>query len=138
MTPALLSECITGTFAGTTLFPEIVARLTADGVEWYSSNLTFGVTTHYAADGQYHQSPWPAGHLHAIANDFQGDEVLAAIRGSQQGRIIYPTFLQLIAAAGVVYYTVHLQGKKAIYFGRHGDFHIEHFPTAAQPTPPQS
>jgi hypothetical protein len=28
----------------------------------------------------------------------------------------------------VVYYTVHLKGRKAIYFGRHGDFYIEPFP----------
>ena len=34
-----------------------------------------------------------------------------------------------IAAAGVVYYTVHLQGGKAVYFGRHGDSFTEPFPT---------
>jgi len=134
MTPALLSECTASTFAGTTPFPEVVARLTADGVEWYSANLIFGVTTHYAPDGSHHQSSWPPGHHHAIANDFHSDQVIAAIRASQQGHIIYPTFLQLIAAAGVTYYTVHLQGRKAIYFGRHGDFHIEHFPAAPDPT----
>jgi uncharacterized protein YbcV (DUF1398 family) len=53
---------------------------------------------------------------------------VAAIRASQRGESTYREFLRRISAAGVVYYTVHMQGRKAIYFGRHGDFYIEPFP----------
>lgn len=111
-------------------FPEIVAALGADGVEWYSANLLFGATTHYGMDGSHHQTKWAAWTTPAIADSFDAGKVLSAIRSSQKGGIDYPTFLALIAAAGTVYYTVHLKGRKALYFGRHGDFHVEHFPVA--------
>lgn len=110
------------------IFPEIVGQLTTDGVVWYSANLIFQASTAYAADGTYHQVKWPAGHELAIADAFDAEGVQAAIRASQQGQISYTQFLDRVAAAGTVYYTVHLTGRKAIYFGRHGEFHVEEFP----------
>lgn len=101
-----------------------------DGVEWYSANLLFGVTTCYAADGSHHQTKWSEWTSPVIGDTFDAGQVEAAIRASQKGEIKYPNFLQQIAAAGTVYYTVHMKGQKAIYFGRHGDFHIEPFPKA--------
>jgi hypothetical protein len=32
-------------------------------------------------------------------------------------------------AAGTASYSVYLNGRKAIYFGRNGDFHVEPFPS---------
>lgn len=63
-----------------------------------------------------------------IALEFSKEKVIAAIRASQAGRISYPEFLNQILQAGVMQYTVYLQGKRAIYFGRLGDLHVEHFP----------
>lgn len=130
MTPALFEKCVAGSHAATMVFPEVVATLTADGVEWYSANLIFQASTAYAADGAYHQVKWPGGHELAIADAFDAAGVQAAIRASQHGQITYCQFLDQVAAAGTVYYTVHLQGRKAIYFGRHGEFHVENFPAA--------
>jgi hypothetical protein len=128
MTSTLLTQCTAGAFDGTVPFPETIRRITADGVEWYSANLIFGITTYYGADLSHSQSPWPAWTQPQIADTFSAESVSAAIRASQARQIDYRTFLQRVADAGVVYYTVHLQGRKAIYFGRHGDSFTEPFP----------
>jgi len=130
MNAEILNQCASGSFDGTMLFPEIVAALTREGVEWYSANLLFRITTYYAADGTHHQVPWPPAALPPVADAFEDGQVAAAIRASQRHEVRYPEFLRHIAAAGAVYYTVHMKGKKALYFGRHGDFHIEPFPQA--------
>lgn len=128
MNSALFEKCLTGAFAGTMTFGETIGHLTDEGVEWYSANLLFGVSTHYASDGSHHQAKWPNWTVPPIADAFDADQVVAALRAIQKQEIIYPEFLRRIAAAGTVYYTVHLKGRKAIYFGRHGDFYIEPFP----------
>ena len=128
MNPRLLEQCIAGAFAGTMTFGETISHMLADNVEWYSANLILGMTTHYASDLSYHQTRWPQDTPRPIADAFSPDLVVAAIRAIQKRESIYPEFIRQIAAAGTVYYTVHLQGRKAIYFGRHGEFYIEPFP----------
>lgn len=130
MNTQILEHCVAGSLAGTMSFPENVRLLLEEGVEWYSANLVFGMTTHYAADLSHHQIRWTDFETPAIAERFDADAVLAAIRASQAGQIKYREFLRRIAQAGTVYYTVHLQGRRAGYFGRHGEFHIENFPAA--------
>jgi hypothetical protein len=129
MTPQLLDQCTAGAFDGSVPFPETIRRITEDGVEWYSANLIFGLKIYYGADLSHHQTPWPNWTRPPIADEFSPEGVSAAIRASQAGKINYREFLALIAAAGVVYYTVHLKGRRAIYFGRHGDSFTEPFPT---------
>lgn len=126
-----LDQCANGSFQGSISFPEIVEALLADGVTWYSANLIFRVTTYYNHGGGHHQAPWPEVSLPPLAADFDAAKVQSAIKASQNKEIGYRGFLARIAEAGVVYYTVHMTGRKAIYFGEHGDFHIEAFPTAS-------
>jgi uncharacterized protein YbcV (DUF1398 family) len=128
MTPKVLDQCTSGAFDGSVPFPETVQRITEDGVEWYSANLIFGMKTYYGADLSHYQTPWVNWTTPRIADEFRSGSVGAAIRASQAGEINYREFLKRIAEAGVVYYTVHLTGRRAIYFGRHGEFHIEPFP----------
>lgn len=128
MNTPLLNQSVQASFNGTQHFGEIVGHLTREGVEWYSANLFFRLTSYYYPDGSHHQVPWPKLALPPIADAFDGAKITAAIRSSQQGKINYPEFLGQSAQAGIVYYTVHLKGKKALYFGRHGDFHVELFP----------
>jgi len=128
MTPHILDQCTAGAFDGSVPFPETLRRIIADGVEWYSANLIFGMKTYYGADLSHYQTPWPNWAQPRIADEFNAESVSGAIRASQAKEITYQEFLKRIAHAGVVYYTVHLQGRKAIYFGRHGDSFIEPFP----------
>lgn len=128
MTPKILDQCTTGAFDGSVPFPETIKRITEDGVEWYSANLVFGMKTYYGADLSHYQTPWANWTTPRVADQFRSEGVGAAIRASQAREINYREFLKRIAEAGVVYYTVHLTGRRAIYFGRHGEFHIEPFP----------
>lgn len=130
MNTDLIQKCTADTFAGVMTFGEIVTHMLEEGVEWYSANLIFGMTTYYAADGYHFQVKWPEFGRGTIANAFDETRVMDAIRASQKREILYPEFLRQAAAAGVVYYTVHLQGRQALYFGRHGHFHREPFPQA--------
>lgn len=128
MRPHILDQCTAGAFDGSVPFPETVRRIMEDGVEWYSANLILGMKTYYGPDLSHHPTPWPKWTPPPIADTFSPEGVNAAIRASQAGEIRYPEFLRRIAKAGVVYYTVHLHGRQAIYFGRHGDSWVEPFP----------
>jgi uncharacterized protein YbcV (DUF1398 family) len=63
-----------------------------------------------------------------IAAEFDGAELVAAIRGAQADTVRYPEFVRRSTAAGVIGYWAFLNGKRVIYFGRKGEQHIEEFP----------
>ncbi|HTR00960.1 MAG TPA: hypothetical protein VMH83_13260, partial [Candidatus Acidoferrum sp.] len=65
-----------------------------------------------------------------IADAFSATAVQAAIKGAQQGTVMYPEFKQLSMQAGCTGYTVWIAGRHVTYFGRRGETHIEHFPGA--------
>lgn len=117
----------TASFDGSLKFPQIIQILMEEGVESYQVDLVQNQKTFYFPTGKAqvekfdYQGP-------AIALEFSAEKVVAAIRASQAGKISYPEFLNEILKAGVTQYTVYLQGRRAIYFGRLGDFHVEHFP----------
>ena len=54
--------------------------------------------------------------------------VMAAIGAIQQGQIRYREFCARIAASGCVGYLVSLAGRRAVYYGRTGETHVEYFP----------
>ena len=130
-TAELLHKCVTEAFAGKITFAESIQHMSSVGVRWYSANLLFGIKTHYFEGGETHQEKWPMWKPIAGYRRFDQAEVVAAIRSIQRQEIVYPEFLHQIADAGIVIYTVHLKGRKALYLGADGDFHVENFP--AQP-----
>ena len=112
-------------------FPETVKRMAETGVERYRADLVSLLKSHYAPDGETHCERIPLSDAPAIGAEFSHDGVKAAIVDIQHHRIEYPEFLRRIMSAGTAEYTVFIAGKQAIYTGRHGDFHIEHFPAAS-------
>jgi uncharacterized protein YbcV (DUF1398 family) len=70
------------------------------------------------------------GSRHAIAQHFSTEGVPTALRIIQAAKCNYPEFLSRVTQAGTTSYAVYLNGQKAIYFGRNGEFHIEEFPRA--------
>ncbi|MFO1369223.1 MAG: DUF1398 family protein [Marinagarivorans sp.] len=108
-------------------FGEVVSRLMLAGVESYQVD---------------YRSKHSIYHLHtdetlildltipeqAIAADFSAEKVLAAIRGAQQGAIMYPEFKRLSMQAGCIGYWVWIAGRHVTYYGRKGETHVEHFP----------
>jgi uncharacterized protein YbcV (DUF1398 family) len=126
----VLRECLTLAMSNRMTFPETVRRMDEIGVERYDADLTRMEKRYYAADGATHSDVIPLSDGPQIHRAFSGDGVRAAIEAIRRQEIDYPEFLRRIMAAGAVSYTVYLDGRKAIYFGRAGDFHIEPFPTA--------
>lgn len=109
-------------------FPAVVERLTAAGVERYHADMSAGTKTYYMPDGTSEITTSKLGG--AIAERFSAEGVEQAVRASQKGEIIYTTFCERIAAAGCVGYFVSLAGRRAVYYGRTIDTHVEWFPGA--------
>ncbi len=121
------AACTRGSDAGTMTFPEVLARLQGAAVERYTADLVRGEKTYYRTDGDSCVvAGKPVGHQPACAFDATGVE--AAIRASQARVIDYAEFCHRVVAAGCVGYVVSLTGRRAVYFGRTGETHVEPFP----------
>ena len=129
MNTARIDEIIQLSLKGEITFPNVVKGLMEQGVESYHVDLIRGENRYYSHSAKVHAIP--NHHVHTNAPEvFSADQVIAAIRDSQQGKINYQTFVERIVQAGCVFYIGYLTGRRVIYFGRNGDLHIEHFPTA--------
>jgi uncharacterized protein YbcV (DUF1398 family) len=53
---------------------------------------------------------------------------MSTVKAIQRGEIGYAEFLRRIMRSGCSRYEVFIAGRKAMYFGRDGDFYTEHFP----------
>lgn len=123
----ILEQTVQDSLSGDKKFPQIVGALISEGVESYHVDFARAENKYYDAQGRSITVPQP----HAFppaADEFDGESVKASIKKSQQGLINYPTFIQEVADAGCAYYIAFLAGKRVIYFGRKGVFHVEHFP----------
>jgi uncharacterized protein YbcV (DUF1398 family) len=109
-------------------FPEVVKALMDAGVERYHADLVTSTKTYYLPNGETEIVPCHA--VGAIARDFDASAVEKAVRAIQAHTIQYREFCGRIAAAGCVGYFVSLAGRRAIYYGRTGDEHVEWFPGA--------
>jgi uncharacterized protein YbcV (DUF1398 family) len=125
----MIEQCAQGALSGQLDFPDIVQRLTGIGVERYHVDYSRQVITYYLPDGDsvVVASPHPA---HATGREFSPAEVEAAVRQSQRNEHTYLDFIRKTMAAGCVGYFVQIAGRRALYFGRNGESHVEHFPTA--------
>ncbi|HEX4145599.1 MAG TPA: DUF1398 family protein [Pirellulales bacterium] len=116
-------------WTGEITFPEYVGRLAALGVERYHTDYSRHEVTYYLPDGD--SLMIAATHEpHPIGSEFSPSAVEAALRQSQRGEHTYEDFVRKTTAAGCVGYFVQIAGRRAIYFGRNGDLHVEPFPPA--------
>ncbi|HEX4027352.1 MAG TPA: DUF1398 family protein [Rhizomicrobium sp.] len=109
-------------------FPEVVLRLAAAGVERYHADLASNERVFYMPDGTFERVP--AHEIPRPAQLFSAPGVDAAVRAIQRGEIQYREFCARIAEAGCVGYHVFIAGRRAVYYGRGGDMHVEYFPGA--------
>lgn len=119
------------TQAGDLIFPEVVRRLLAVGVESYFVDFATQKETFYLSDGQTHVETMRLA-VGPVAVEFSSEGIVAAIRGAQADTIRYPEFVKRSTAAGVIGYWAFLTGKKVAYFGRKGEMQVEEFPRAKQ------
>jgi len=134
MTQPLKESCralIQATFAasnnGTIHFGQVIGQLFSVGVEAYQVDYRAGRATYYLPSGDTVDLDF-ARPEQGIADTFSTDALRAAIRGAQQGTVMYPEFKLLSQQAGCIGYTVWIAGRHVSYFGRCGEVHIERFP----------
>jgi uncharacterized protein YbcV (DUF1398 family) len=123
-----IHEIMTTTLAGNMIFPQVVGALAELGVESYRVDFIAGTDVFYLHDARTHTETLPE--RSAVAEDFSADALKAAIRGAQADTVRYPEFVQCCHAAGVAAYHVFITGRRAVYFGRKGEMHIEEFPAS--------
>jgi uncharacterized protein YbcV (DUF1398 family) len=128
-TREIAEECTAASDAERISFGEVVMKLMQAGFERYHTDLTRDQKTYYLPDGQSYVVPNAAVEGPKAAR-FSPESVDAAVRAIQRNEIQYREFCTRIAAAGCVGYFVSLAGRRAVYYGRTGETHVEHFPAA--------
>lgn len=124
----VLKDCDRMALEGKLSFLESVQRMASTGVERYRADLVRMEKMHYSADGEACAVAIGLTGAPPIAGELNSTAVKDALTAIQSGKIEYGEFLRRIMAAGVTDYGVWLRGRKAIYFGRSGDFYVENFP----------
>jgi uncharacterized protein YbcV (DUF1398 family) len=127
MNSQTIAECMKLSFADTP-FPQVVEKLAGAGVRSYTADLVRLNNTYYGDDRDSVDEALPLTAGPGIADTFDAAGVAASVKAIQQGRLGYAAFLRDIMAAGCARYSVFIGGRKAMYFGRNGEFHTEHFP----------
>jgi len=112
-------------------FPEVVKALMEVGIERYHADLVAGRKTYYLPDGDFEETP--AHEVGGAARAFSAESVEKAVRAIQGREIAYREFCRRIVDAGCVGYFVSLAGRRAVYYGRTADTHVEWFPGAKAP-----
>jgi uncharacterized protein YbcV (DUF1398 family) len=125
----VVQECTTGSDQERLGFPEVVAKLMDAGIERYHADLRRAEKTYYLPTGESFVTPAEAVDGEP-AEAFSAAGVEAAIRAIQTQSIAYGEFCTRIVEAGCVGYLVSLAGKRAVYYGRTGEMHVELFPGA--------
>lgn len=123
----LIMETVRGSHTGVMTFPEIVGKLSSIGVERYHADYTRQENTYYLTDGDSLVVSFPHDAT-PIADGFSASAVEAAVRQSQRNEHSYADFVRKTMAAGCVGYFVQIRGRRAMYFGRRGETHVELFP----------
>jgi uncharacterized protein YbcV (DUF1398 family) len=85
--------------------------------------------TYYDSGGEAFDEALPLKDGPAIAPAFDAAAVATTVKAIQRGEIGYAEFLRRIMTSGCSHYEVFIAGRKAMYFGRDGDFYTEPFPT---------
>lgn len=129
---AAVQRCVSGSLEGRMTFPEVVGELQAVGVERYHADYCRHENIFYFPAGDSHVVAYVLTEQ-PIADHFSAEAIEAAIHSIQRGEISYIEFLGRTKQAGCVGYSVHIVGRKAIYFGRRGEVHIEPFPAPKRP-----
>ena len=126
---AIAERCLRGAEDNSLTFPKIVATLMEAGFEGYAVDFRRATATYYRPDGDSavlstHRVGGP------VAAAFDAGPIKAAIREAQMlaAGYTYRDFCRKVAAAGCAGYMVSFSGRRALYYGRDAETHVEHFP----------
>jgi uncharacterized protein YbcV (DUF1398 family) len=125
----IAKKCLSGAEENSMTFPNIVGTLMQEGFESYAIDYRRSKAIYYRPDGdsvelQTHQYPV------SVTETFDTAAIQAAIREAQQlvAGYTYEGFCRKVMAAGCAGYIVSFAGRRAVYFGRTAETHVERFP----------
>jgi uncharacterized protein YbcV (DUF1398 family) len=126
---AVAHQCLEGAESGRMNFPQIVAALAGAGFESYSVDFRRGLVAYYTPRGETVEFEGAKPAL-PVAEDFDTVAVKKAIQEAQAlaPGYTYNGFIGKVARAGCAGYMVSFPGRRALYFGRSAETHVEHFP----------
>lgn len=126
---AVAKTCLEGAEGNTMTFAQIVGALVASGFESYLIDFRLATATYYLPNGECVELPTHKTDT-AVAPAFDSAKISAAIKEAQQlvPGYTYKGFCRKVAAAGCAGYVVSFLGRRAVYIGRTGETHVEHFP----------
>jgi uncharacterized protein YbcV (DUF1398 family) len=129
---AVAQACLDGAENGAMTFPQIVTTLMAEGFEGYAVDFRRAGATYYRPDGDSVLLPTHPDET-PIAPSLDTAAVQTAIREAQQmvAGYTYGGFCAKVRAAGCAGYMVSFSGRRAVYFGRTAEIHVELFPPSA-------
>jgi uncharacterized protein YbcV (DUF1398 family) len=121
--------CLDGAEHNTMTFPQIIGTLSQAGFEGYAVDFRRASTTYYQSNGDAVVLPT---HLSGtvVADVWDPVVVQAAIKEAQQliPGYTYAGFCAKVTAAGCAGYMVSFTGRRAVYYGRTAETHVEQFP----------
>jgi uncharacterized protein YbcV (DUF1398 family) len=125
----IAQTCLEGAETNIMTFPQIVGMLMQEGFESYAIDFRRASATYYLPDGESVVLPTHRGEV-PIADTLDTATLQAAIREAQQlvPGYTYAGFCAKVMAAGCAGYIVSFTGRRAVYFGRTAETHVEHFP----------
>lgn len=126
---AIARQCLEGAEGDTMTFPQIVGTLMEAGFESYLVDLRRAVATYYLPGDESIELPTHTTQI-AVGAAFDAGALGAAIREAQTlaPGYTYKGFCAKAKAAGCAGYIISFSGRRAVYFGRTAETHIEHFP----------
>lgn len=126
---AAARACLAAAESDTATFPAIVGALVGAGFESYAVDFRRAAATYYLPSGDSLELPTHKAAT-AIAPALDDAGLTAAIREAQQQApgYTYRGFCEKAAAAGCAGYIVSFPGRRAVYFARTGQTHVELFP----------
>lgn len=127
---AVARKCLEGSESNAMTFPQIVKTLMEAGFDGYFADLRRATKTYYLPNGDGIELPVTI--KVSVAENFDATAIKEAIREAQMlvPHYTYRGFCAKVAAAGCAGYIVSFPGRRAVYFGRTGEIHVEHFPSA--------
>jgi uncharacterized protein YbcV (DUF1398 family) len=125
----IAQTCLDGAENNTMTFPDIVGTLMQEGFESYVIDYRRSTATYFFPDGDSVVLPTQRGSS-PIAETLDAAAVRSAIKEAQQlaPGYTYAGFCGKVMAAGCVGYIVSFTGRRAVYFGRDAEIHVERFP----------
>lgn len=129
------TRCLNAAYDNTMSFPEIVGALVEAGFEGYTVDYRRKATTYYLPNGDsFTLDNRPS--EGAVAARFDPAGIAAQIEWAQHNPpdYAYSAFCKNVKASGCAGYIVSFSGRRALYFGRTAEIHVEHFPANAAAT----